>query len=42
LFIDDRTVNTDAARAVGMHAIQFTGDVAVLRSSLSDFGLIRA
>jgi HAD superfamily hydrolase (TIGR01509 family) len=33
LFIDDRTVNTDAARAVGMHAIQFTGAVALLRRS---------
>lgn len=42
VFIDDRHVNTDAARALGMHAIQFTGDVGVLRSSLHELGLHRA
>jgi len=42
VFIDDRQANTDAARAVGMHAIQFTGAVGALRRSLSEFGLLRA
>lgn len=42
LFIDDRSLNTDAARAVGLHALQFTGDVAALRASLHELGFLRA
>lgn len=40
LFIDDRAVNCDAARALGMPAIQFTGSVAVLRDELSRSGVL--
>lgn len=42
LFIDDRALNTDAARAAGLHALQFTGEVAALRASLRDLGFLRA
>jgi putative hydrolase of the HAD superfamily len=42
LFIDDRAQNTDAARAAGLHALQFTGDVGALRASLRDLGFLRA
>ncbi len=39
LFIDDRQVNVDAARAVGMQAILRTEDAAVLRGELARLGL---
>jgi HAD superfamily hydrolase (TIGR01509 family) len=42
LFVDDRSLNTDAAREVGLHALQFTGDVAALRASLRELGFLRA
>jgi HAD superfamily hydrolase (TIGR01509 family) len=42
LFIDDRAQNTDAARAAGLRALQFTGDVGALRASLRDLGFLRA
>jgi HAD superfamily hydrolase (TIGR01509 family) len=42
LFIDDRRQNTEAAEAVGMRALQFTGDVTALRGSLHDLGLLQA
>ncbi|HEX4353725.1 MAG TPA: HAD family phosphatase [Polyangiales bacterium] len=40
LFIDDRARNCEAARAVGMDALQFTGDVAALRAELSHRGFL--
>jgi FMN hydrolase / 5-amino-6-(5-phospho-D-ribitylamino)uracil phosphatase len=42
LFIDDRAQNTEAAKAVGLHALQFDGDVTALRASLRDLGFLRA
>lgn len=42
LFIDDRASNTDAARAAGMRALHFTGDVGALRASLRELGFLRA
>lgn len=42
LFIDDREVNCEAARAVGMHALRFDGDVPRLRASLRELGVLRA
>jgi HAD superfamily hydrolase (TIGR01509 family) len=38
LFIDDRARNCEAARACGMSAIEFDGDVAKLRAALSEQG----
>lgn len=38
LFIDDRAQNCEAARAVGLAAIQFSGDVKPLRQALRDRG----
>ncbi len=38
-FVDDKTRNTDAARALGMAAIPFT-DAAALRVSLAGLGLL--
>ncbi|MDF3066167.1 MAG: flavin mononucleotide hydrolase 1, chloroplatic [Polyangiaceae bacterium] len=35
LFIDDRSQNCDAARAVGMRALRFEGDAAALAAELS-------
>jgi putative hydrolase of the HAD superfamily len=35
VFVDDRSENVDAARALGMHAFRYTG-VAALRSDLAD------
>lgn len=40
LFIDDRDTNVDAARAVGMHALKFDGDVAALRVALRNLGFL--
>lgn len=40
LFIDDRLNNCEAARATGMAALQFVGDVAQLRRELSLLGLL--
>lgn len=40
LFIDDRATNCDAARAVGMRAIHFIGDVPQLRRELEALGLL--
>lgn len=40
LFIDDRRTNCDAARAVGMTAIHFQGDVAELERALVDAGAL--
>jgi FMN hydrolase / 5-amino-6-(5-phospho-D-ribitylamino)uracil phosphatase len=40
LFIDDRQNNCEAARAVGMTALQFVGDVAGLRRDLRLLGLL--
>jgi HAD superfamily hydrolase (TIGR01509 family) len=42
LFVDDRAINCDAARAVGMPAIQFDGDVDALRDHLRARGLVGA
>lgn len=42
VFVDDRALNTDAARAAGLHALQFAGDVGALRGSLRDLGFLRA
>lgn len=39
LFIDDVAKNVEGARAVGMHAVQFTG-AAALRADLESFGLL--
>jgi len=39
LFVDDRQVNVDAARAVGMQAILRTEDVGALRRDLERLGL---
>ena len=36
LFIDDMQKNVDGARAVGMNAVRFTGDVAALRQFVLD------
>jgi len=40
LFIDDREPNVSAARALGMDALRFDGDVAALRRALEERGLI--
>ena len=40
LFIDDSSVNVDAATALGFHAIQFT-DATALRAELVRLGLLR-
>jgi HAD superfamily hydrolase (TIGR01509 family) len=40
LFVDDRAENCQAARAVGMAALQFQGHVPELRSSLLELGLL--
>jgi FMN hydrolase / 5-amino-6-(5-phospho-D-ribitylamino)uracil phosphatase len=40
LFVDDRAGNCDAARAAGMPAIHFEGDVGALRERLRDHGLV--
>lgn len=40
VFVDDREPNCAAARGVGMRAIQFRGDVAALRRSLEQLGLL--
>ena len=42
LFVDDRAENCQAARAVGMGALQFQGDVPALRAGLLELGLICA
>lgn len=39
LFVDDRLDNVEAARALGIHAIQFT-DAAALRAALGQLGLL--
>lgn len=39
LFIDDREVNCEGARAVGMPALRFTGDALALREQLRTHGL---
>jgi FMN phosphatase YigB (HAD superfamily) len=38
LFIDDRAKNCEAAREVGMPAIQFSGDASILRDELARQG----
>jgi HAD superfamily hydrolase (TIGR01509 family) len=40
LFVDDRSANVQAAEALGMPALHFTGDVGRLRAQLVDFGLV--
>ncbi len=40
LFVDDRGPNCEAARAVGMDAQHFDGDVAALRAELARRGLL--
>jgi HAD superfamily hydrolase (TIGR01509 family) len=40
LFIDDRAKNCEAARAVGMRAVHFQGDVPALREELTRLGLL--
>jgi FMN hydrolase / 5-amino-6-(5-phospho-D-ribitylamino)uracil phosphatase len=40
LFVDDRVINCDAARAVGMSAIHFDGDVATLQRALVAAGAL--
>jgi HAD superfamily hydrolase (TIGR01509 family) len=42
VFIDDRAVNCEAARAVGLYAIEFKGDVAQLRTELRVLGVLRS
>jgi HAD superfamily hydrolase (TIGR01509 family) len=42
LFIDDRRINCDAARATGMAAIHFQGDVAGLEQALVAAGALPA
>jgi len=37
LFVDDRLRNCEAARAAGMNAIHFRGDVTALRASSREF-----
>lgn len=39
VLIDDRSTNCDGARAVGMEALRFDGDVASLREGLSLLGV---
>ena len=39
VFIDDREVNTDAARELGFHTIHFT-EPSALRQSLRNFGML--
>ncbi len=41
VFVDDRKSNCDAARAVGMPSLEFSGDVTALRASLQELGLLR-
>ena len=38
LFVDDRSSNVQAADALGMPALHFSGDVGRLREQLVDFG----
>jgi FMN hydrolase / 5-amino-6-(5-phospho-D-ribitylamino)uracil phosphatase len=40
LFVDDRAINCDAARAVGMSAIHFDSDVAALQRALVATGAL--
>jgi HAD superfamily hydrolase (TIGR01509 family) len=40
LLVDDRATNCAAARALGMSAFQFNGDIAALREALSSTGLL--
>lgn len=40
LFIDDRASNCDAARALGLSALQFRGSSAALRAELAALGLL--
>jgi HAD superfamily hydrolase (TIGR01509 family) len=40
LFVDDRVVNCDAARSVGMRALHFEQDVPALRRELARLGLL--
>ncbi len=40
LFVDDRAVNCDAARALGLPSVHFRGDVAALRAELVRHGLL--
>ncbi|HTV22042.1 MAG TPA: HAD-IA family hydrolase, partial [Polyangiaceae bacterium] len=40
LFIDDRAKNCDAARAIGMRAIHFDGDVSALERALGEEGAL--
>ena len=40
VFVDDRAVNCDAARALGMSAVHFQGDVPELRRQLERLGLL--
>jgi FMN hydrolase / 5-amino-6-(5-phospho-D-ribitylamino)uracil phosphatase len=41
LFIDDRLGNCEGARAIGMDAVHFTGDVPQLRAELARRGLLQ-
>jgi HAD superfamily hydrolase (TIGR01509 family) len=40
LFVDDRALNCEGARAVGMKAIHFRGDALALRAGLTAHGLL--
>jgi HAD superfamily hydrolase (TIGR01509 family) len=40
LFIDDRADNCEAARALGLHVLHFTGDVPALETELAHHGLL--
>jgi FMN hydrolase / 5-amino-6-(5-phospho-D-ribitylamino)uracil phosphatase len=40
VLVDDRSVNCDAARSLGMHALHFDGDVWALRQALVALGLL--
>ena len=40
VFVDDTEMHVDAARAVGMRAVLFEGDVAAIRSELEAAGLL--
>ena len=40
IFVDDTEMHVDAARAVGMRAVLFEGDVAAVRAELEVAGLL--
>lgn len=40
LFVDDRSINCEAARRAGMFAVEFDGDATALRKALGGYGLL--